>query len=80
MRSSFDFKSYVLNNPLLQEGEIKEDANESSLSTNDLECLKKINSEINRQDVIQWFNDNDIDYHTMTDIEMYIVYIKNLLS
>ena len=80
MRSSFDFKSYVLNNPLLQEGETQEDANESSLSANDLECLKKINSEINRRDVIQWFNDNDIDYYTMTDIEMYIVYIKNLLS
>jgi hypothetical protein len=43
----------------------------------DLDSLKKINSEISRQNVIQWFNDNDIDYFHMTDIEMYIHYIKN---
>ena len=43
----------------------------------DLEALKRINNEINRQDVILWFNENDIDYFNMTDIEMYIHYIKN---
>jgi hypothetical protein len=42
----------------------------------DLDSLKKINSEISRQNVIQWFNDNDIDYFHMTDIEMYIQYIQ----
>jgi len=42
----------------------------------DLDSLKKINSEISRQNVIQWFNDNDIDYYHMTDIEMYIQYIQ----
>ena len=42
----------------------------------DLDSLKKINSEISRQNVIQWFNDNDIDYYYMTDIEMYIQYIQ----
>ena len=43
----------------------------------DLEALKRINSEIGRQEVIQWFNDNDIDYFHMTDIDMYIYYIQN---
>jgi hypothetical protein len=43
----------------------------------DLDSLKKINNEINRQDVIQWFNDNNIDYFNKTDIEMYIYYIEN---
>jgi hypothetical protein len=42
----------------------------------DLDSLKKINSEISRQNVIQWFNDNDVDYFHMTDIEMYIQYIQ----
>jgi len=45
----------------------------------DLEVLKRLNNEIDRQEVIQWFNENDIDYFTMTDLEMYITYIeKNL--
>ena len=43
----------------------------------DLEALKRINSEIGRQQVIQWFNDKDIDYLHMTDIDMYIYYIQN---
>ncbi len=42
----------------------------------DLEALKRINNEINRQDVILWFNENDTDYFHMTDIEMYIQYIQ----
>lgn len=48
----------------------------SEITYDDLECLKKINNSINRQEVIQWFNDNDIDYFNMTDIEMYIMYIE----
>jgi ribosome assembly protein YihI (activator of Der GTPase) len=48
----------------------------SEITYDDLECLKKINNLINRQEVIQWFNDNDVDYYNMSDIEMYIMYIE----
>ena len=37
-----------------------------------LPSLKEVNKLINRQEIINWFNDNDIDYHTKTDIEMYL--------
>ena len=43
----------------------------------DLDSLKKINSEIHRQSVLEWFNEQDISYLRMTDIEMYIYYIEN---
>ena len=46
------------------------------ITTDDLETLKKINNSVNRQEVIQWFNNNDVDYFNMTDIEMYIHYIE----
>jgi hypothetical protein len=45
-----------------------------------LESLKKVNNGINRQEVILWFNENDIDYFNMTDIEMYIMYIEKNVS
>ena len=48
----------------------------SEITYDDLECLRKINNSINRQEVIQWFNDNDVDYYNMSDIEMYIMYIE----
>lgn len=41
-----------------------------------LSCLKKVNNGINRQEVILWFNENDIDYFNMTDLDMYIYYIE----
>jgi hypothetical protein len=31
---------------------------------------------IHRQEVILWFNENDIDYFNMTDLDMYIYYIE----
>jgi hypothetical protein len=43
----------------------------------DLDSLKKINSEIHRQSVLEWFNEQDINYLRMSDIEMYIYYIEN---
>jgi hypothetical protein len=56
------------------------DSNDKQLSSeityDDLVCLKKINNQINRQEVIQWFNDNDLEYYNMTDIQMYIKYIE----
>lgn len=42
-----------------------------------LASLKKVNNGIHRQDVILWFNENDIDYFNMSDLEMYIYYIEN---
>jgi ribosome assembly protein YihI (activator of Der GTPase) len=48
----------------------------SEITYEDLETLKKINSLVNRQEVIQWFNDNDVEYFGMSDIEMYIQYIE----
>ena len=42
-----------------------------------LPSLKEVNKLTDRQSIINWFNDNDIDYHTKTDIEMYIFYIEN---
>ena len=39
--------------------------------------LKQANSILNRQEIINWFNDNDIDYFNMTDMEMFIYYIEN---
>jgi hypothetical protein len=41
-----------------------------------LDCLKKVSSGIHRQEVILWFNENDIDYFNMTDLDMYIYYIE----
>jgi hypothetical protein len=48
----------------------------SDVTFEDLQVLKKINNIIQKQEVIDWFNQNDIDYHTMTDLEMYIIYIE----
>lgn len=50
--------------------------NQEFITNEDLITLKKINSLISRQEVISWFNDNDLDYSTMTDIEMYITYLE----
>lgn len=49
----------------------------NEITFSDLEVLKKINSLVNRQEVIQWFNDNDVwDNYNITDIEMYMIYIE----
>ena len=50
--------------------------NDMEISLEDIEALKRINNQISRSEVIQWFNDNDIDYFNMTDIEMYIHYLQ----
>lgn len=41
-----------------------------------LDSLKKVNSGINIQEVILWFNENDVDYFDMNDLDMYIYYIE----
>jgi hypothetical protein len=43
----------------------------------DLGAILRINSYISKQNLLNWFNENDIDYIGMTDMEMYIYYIKN---
>lgn len=53
---------------------------DNEITFEDLEVLRKINSYIDRQEVIQWHNDNDIDYDYMTDINMYINYIEKNMS
>jgi len=64
------FNSYKLN----------EEYNEYSINTShlidDVESLKRINDSIDRQMLISWFNEEDIDYFNMSDIEMYIMYIE----
>jgi hypothetical protein len=52
------------------------DGRNDEISQEDLNSLKRINDLINRNEVIQFFNDNDIEYNNMTDIEMYIKYIE----
>jgi hypothetical protein len=39
--------------------------------------LKTVNNNIVMNDVIRWFNDNDIEYYHMDDIEMVCYYIEN---
>lgn len=50
------------------------------ITKEDLNTLKKINYSLPRKDVIDWFNENDIDYMRMTDVEMYIQYIEEHLK
>jgi hypothetical protein len=49
----------------------------SEITFEDLSVLKKINNLVQKQEVINWFNENDVDYYTMTDLEMYVMYIEN---
>ena len=39
--------------------------------------LKTVSNNIVMNDVIRWFNDNDIEYYHMNDIEMICYYIEN---
>jgi len=59
---------------------INESFNEYGINTSylvdDIESLKRVNLSINRQMLISWFNEEDIDYFNMNDLEMYIMYIE----
>lgn len=37
--------------------------------------LQKINRQINLNEVILWFNENNVDYIGLNDLEMIIIYI-----
>lgn len=39
-----------------------------------IETLKTIHRELDKQTVINWANETDLDYHTWTDIQLYIAY------
>jgi hypothetical protein len=41
-----------------------------------IECLKSIKKDISWQEVLHWFNENNIDYFGMNDLEMYIKYLE----
>ncbi len=41
-----------------------------------IECLKSIKKDVSWQEVLQWFNENNIDYFGMNDLEMYIKYLE----
>lgn len=68
----YDFMKNNLND---QTNMMQEQSIYSSI-TNDIECLKNINRKINWKDVLAWFNENNIEYLGMTDLEMYIKYLE----
>lgn len=45
-----------------------------------IEALKQVNREVSKAALLQYFNDNDIEYYNMTDLEMYIVYYQDVLK
>ncbi len=70
MKHVNNFKKFSINE--------NEEFNEND-TTKYLDCLdslKKVDDGINRQEVVNWFNKNDIDFFNMSDLEMYIYYIK----
>lgn len=44
-----------------------------------LPALKEINNQIDFSEVVNWFNQNNIDYFGMNDLEMIIQYIETEL-
>ena len=65
-----------MKNNLNDQTNIMQEQSISSSITNDIECLKNINQKINWKDVLAWFNENNIEYLGMTDLEMYIKYLE----
>lgn len=45
-----------------------------------LECLNKVKNLISIEELIIIFNNDDIEYEYMNDLEMYIYYISNYLN
>jgi len=45
---------------------------------NAINTLKEVSASIPKAEVINYFNDNNIDYFNKTDIEMYIIYLEYL--
>ena len=68
----YDFMKNNLND---QTNMMQEQSTFSSMG-GEVECLKNINQKINWKDVLAWFNENNIEYLGMTDLEMYIKYLE----
>lgn len=45
-----------------------------------IEPLQKVFRSLSWTEILLWFNEKDIEYHHMVDIEMYIYYIKHNLN
>lgn len=85
-----DFRKYDLEEVRKKYKELTEDPNQMSMfegiaGDNEeqklkkyIPILKKINNTIHRQELINWFNENDVDYFNMSDLDMYIYYIENI--
>lgn len=55
-----------------------ESGNEISHNKENLiSALKKVNSIVGRVALLRWFNENDINYYHMTDMDMYIYYLEH---
>jgi len=65
-----DYKSF------LRESEESGDVENTSEFSDCLPYLKRVRNEIPWQTVLQWFNQNDIEYSGMSDLDMYIHYIE----
>ena len=50
------------------------------INMSDLESLRKINNAVSKQDVINWLNENDIDYYNLNDLELYLIYFESHLE
>ena len=68
----YDFMKNNFNN---QTNIMQEQSTFSSMG-GEVECLKNINRTTNWKDVLAWFNENDVDYFGMNDLEMYIKYLE----
>jgi hypothetical protein len=42
-----------------------------------LSPLKELKSKLSLKEVINWLNDNNVDYYGWSDLDMYIYYIEN---
>jgi len=69
----YDFMKNNFNN---QPNMMQEQSTFASMG-GEVECLKNINRTTNWKDVLAWFNENDVDYFGMNDLEMYIKYLEN---
>jgi hypothetical protein len=41
-----------------------------------LDSLKKVDDGIHREEVFDWFKENNIDFFNMSELRMYILYIE----
>lgn len=55
--------------------ETEEDVVDMSKFRDYLPLLYKLNSNINMKEVITWFNENNVNYMGLNDLEMIIIYI-----